>query len=130
MRLPSARKQLLALLVPVVGVSLTFTGNSVAARRTSNSQSSRTRVSRTLRANVGHEWDVLHEEPDKRWEHYDPKQSLRANLPLGLRPVVAEAPPVAPPPVLSVEFLPRDKAEPLHTQKPATARGRSPPPVS
>jgi hypothetical protein len=133
MRLPSARTQLLAFLVPFIGVTLTLGGSGVAARRAGNSQSSRTRVNRTLRATVGQEWDALHEEPDKRWETYDPTQSYQTKLPPGPPgdgSVAAEAAPL-PPPAAWSEFLPRDSAQtPPLNPPPAICRGRAPPAVS
>jgi hypothetical protein len=130
MRLPSAKTQFLAFLVPFVGISLTFTGTTVAAaRRAGNSQNSRTRVTRTLRANVGHEWDVLHEEPDKRWEYHDPDPAYRAQLLNGLQAIVPQASALQPPVEAPELLAPIVTAHP-HFRKPATHRGRAPPQVS
>src|SRR5262245_61938360 len=111
MRLPSARTQLLAFLVPFLGVSLTFAGSGIKARRAGNSQSSRPRASRAMRATVGHEWDVIHEEPERHWAHFDPVHGRDLKFPPGppgqSSVVAIEATPPAPP-EYTAEILPRD----------------------
>src|SRR5262245_45753288 len=113
MRLPSARTQLLAFLVPFLGISLTFGGSGIKARRAGNSQSSRTRASRALRATVGHEWDVIHEDPERQWAQFDPEHGRKFQFPPGPpgsnSAVTVEATPLAPP-AETAEILPREAA--------------------
>jgi hypothetical protein len=130
MRLPSARTQFLAFLVPFLGVTLTFGGSGIKARRAGNSQSSRTRACRALRATVGHEWDVIHEEPERHWAHFDSNHAPAFQFPPGPpghdSAVVAEANPLAPP-VYTAEILPREATPRLRSQTPTIRSGRDPP---
>ena len=129
MRLPTLRTQFLAFLVPFLGVSLTFGGTGITARRAAGNNSSRTRVNRTMRATVGHEWDVLHEDPDRRWTTADPGRSFRTKLPPGPQGsavLATEATPLAPP-VDPVKILPRDSAPSVLSRSPGANLGRGPP---
>jgi hypothetical protein len=129
MRLPTARTQFLAFLVPFLGVTLTFNGTGIAARRANPNQTSRTRPARSLRATVGHEWDVLHEDPDKRWSHSELlPASFDLQIPAAKTAVLST--PIPPPQAGMIELLPPEQKLVLVSRAPSTARGRSPPSFS